>query len=82
MGYRGQKSHLRGVYPTHDTSRMGTVRVKQEEEAEKNNSKRVVRNLEEWNAGMKRKTLKQGMTRAEDLTLICSSRVVTPPTED
>ena len=27
-------SHARGVYPTHDTPRMGTARVKQEEVAD------------------------------------------------
>ena len=32
MGCRERGSHARGVYPTQDTSRMGTARVKQEEE--------------------------------------------------
>ena len=34
MDYREQGSHARGVYLTQDTSRMGTARVKQEEEAD------------------------------------------------
>ena len=32
MDYRERGSHARGVYPAQDTSRMGTARVKQEEE--------------------------------------------------
>ena len=38
-GYRERGSHARGVYITQDISRMGTVRVKKEEEAEENNVK-------------------------------------------
>ena len=34
MDYRERGSHVRGVYPTQYTSRMGAVRVKQEEEAD------------------------------------------------
>ena len=34
MDYRERRSHGLGVYPTKDTSRMGTVRVKQEKEAD------------------------------------------------
>ena len=30
MDYRERSSHARGVYPTQDTSRMATARVKQE----------------------------------------------------
>ena len=45
---------------------MGTARVKQEEEADKNNA-RVVRNLEERNVGTKWKSPKQGITTAKDL---------------
>ena len=30
MSYRERGYHARGVYPTQDTSRMGTARVKQE----------------------------------------------------
>ena len=29
-----RRSHVRGVYPTYDTSRMGTTRVKKEEETD------------------------------------------------
>ena len=47
---------------------MGIVRVKQEEETDKNNA-RVVRNLEERNVGTKRKNVKQGLTSANDLTI-------------
>ena len=35
MNHRERGSHARGVFPTQDTSRMGTARVKQEEEADK-----------------------------------------------
>ena len=34
MDCRDRGSHARGVYPTQDTSRMGTVRGKQEEEVD------------------------------------------------
>ena len=34
MDYGERESHLRGVYPTQNTSRMGTERVKQKEEAD------------------------------------------------
>ena len=34
MDYRERGSHVQGVYPTRDTSRMGTVRVKQEKETD------------------------------------------------
>ena len=44
MEYRERGSHARGVYLTQDTSRMGILRVKQEEEADtmEINSKIVV----------------------------------------
>ena len=41
------------MYPTQDSSRMGTERMKQEEEADKNNSK-IVRNPKERNVGTTR----------------------------
>ena len=50
MDYREQGSHARGVYPTEYASRMGTARVKQEEETDKNKA-RAVRNLEEKKRG-------------------------------
>ena len=34
MEYRERGSHAQSVYPTHHTSRMETVRVKQEEDAD------------------------------------------------
>ena len=34
MDYREAGSHTRGVYPTQDTSRIGTAKVEQEEEAD------------------------------------------------
>ena len=65
MDYRERGSHARGVYHTQDTPRMGTARVKQEEKKDtENNSKRVVRNLEERNVGKKEKSPKQGLTNA------------------
>ena len=67
--YRVRGSHTRGVYPTQDTSCMRTARVKQEEREDRNNSMRVVRNLEEKNIGTKRKNPKQGRTSANGLTI-------------
>ena len=75
--YKGP--YTRGVYPTQYTSRMGTVRVKQEEEADKNNV-RVI-NLEERNVGTKGKSPKQNLTSAKDL-LWSSSRDASPLTID
>ena len=34
MDYREQRFHARGVYPTQDTSRMATARVRQEEQTD------------------------------------------------
>ena len=54
MDYRERGSHERGVYPTQYTSRTGTVRVKQEEEADT----RIIvisGNLEERKSGRKGK---------------------------
>ena len=34
MDYREQRSRAPGAYPTQDTPRMGTAKMKQEEEAE------------------------------------------------
>ena len=34
MTYKERGSHARGVYPSQDTSRMRTAKVKQEEEAD------------------------------------------------
>ena len=63
MDCRDRGSHARGVYPTHDTSRMGTARVKQEEETHENNSNRV-RKMKERNMGtVVGKSPKQGLTR-------------------
>ena len=63
MDYRGRGSHARGVYLTQNTSRMGTARMKQEGETDKNNA----RNLEERNVGTKEKSPKQGPTNTKDL---------------
>ena len=41
MYYRERESHARGVHPTQYTLRMGTVRVKQEEETDKNNEREL-----------------------------------------
>ena len=57
MDYRKRGSHARGEYPTgylaHENSK---------EEADKNNSKRVVRNMEDRNVGTKGESPKQGLT--------------------
>ena len=54
MGYRERGCHARGVHGTQDTSRIGTVRVK-------NNSGRVVRNMKERNMGTNKKSPKQDL---------------------
>ena len=51
MDYGERKFNARSEYSTQYTSRMGTVRIKQEEETDT----RIVRNLEERNVGMNRK---------------------------
>ena len=67
MDYSERVSHTRSVYLTQYTSRTGTVRVKQEED--ENNSKRVVRNMEERNVGTKRKNFRQGLARMHNIAL-------------
>ena len=46
MGRRERGSHARGVYPTQDTSRIGTVRVKQNVGADIRIIAKIVRNIE------------------------------------
>ena len=60
MDYRDRGSHARGVYPTQDTSCMGTARVKHEEETD---TRIIVRNMEETNVGTMRKSPEQGLTK-------------------
>ena len=56
---------------------MGTARVKQEEEADKNNSKRGERNLEERNMDtILGKSPKQGLPSAKVLTIILNEEVL------
>ena len=64
IDYRERGSHARGVHPTQYTSHMGTIRLKQEEETDTNNSKRIARNLEERNLGKKGKSPKQDLKLA------------------
>ena len=54
MDYRERGSYARGVYPTQDTSSMGTARVKQTEKADT----RIVRNMEERNVGTIREKIR------------------------
>ena len=54
IDYRERGSHARGVYPAQYTSRVGTVRMREEEKSDKNNSNRVVRNVKEGNVGTMR----------------------------
>ena len=68
MDYLERGTHAQGVYPTQETSRMGTARVKHEEETNTRIMQESVRNLEERNVGTKGKNLEQGLTSAEDLT--------------
>ena len=64
MDYRERGYHARGVYHTQYTSLIATETVKQE-----SNSKRVVRNMKKKSASTKKKSPKQGLTRAKDLTI-------------
>ena len=48
MDFRERGSHARGIYPTQDTSRMASTKVKQEEEAD---TRVIVRNIEGRNVG-------------------------------
>ena len=48
MGYRERGSHARGVYPTQNTLRMETARVKEEEDADK---RIIVKEFKSWNTG-------------------------------
>ena len=83
MDYKKRVSHVRGVYPTQDTSRMRRARLKQKGRSRhQENSKRVVRDLEERNVGTKRKNRKQGLTSAEDLTIMLSEGRDSPYTID
>ena len=58
INYWERGSHARSVYPTQDTSRMGTATAKQEEEAD---TRRYV--------GSKEKTPTQDPTSANNLTI-------------
>ena len=70
MDCRVRGSHARGVYPTQDTSRMGTARTKGKgKNRHRNNSKIVVRNLEERNVGTKENSPKQGLISGKDLII-------------
>ena len=70
MDYMKRGSHAWGVYPTHYTSRKSEPRGRNRHMS---NSNRVVRNLEERNVGSKGKSPKQGLTRAEVLTIMLTS---------
>ena len=69
MECKERGSHARAVYLTQGTSRMRTASVKQEER-HRNNSKRVVRNLEERNVDTTKKSSKGGLTSADNLTIM------------
>ena len=66
MDYRERGSHARGVYLTQDTSRMGTARVKQEQEAD---TRIIVWKMEERKVDTKGNSPKQDLTSAKDLTI-------------
>ena len=61
---RERGTHARGVYPTQDTSSMGTAKVKQEEQTDT----RIMRESS-TKSGRKERGPKQGLTRAKDLTM-------------
>ena len=60
-------SHARSVYSTQETLCIGTARVMKEEEKDKNNSVRVIRDMEVLKAGTKEKSFKQDLPSADDL---------------
>ena len=62
MDYRERGSRARGVYPTQYTSRMRTVRVKQEKEADKNDAREYSKNSERKERGHERE---KSQTRRE-----------------
>ena len=67
MGNRERELRARGEYPTQDTSRMATVRVKQEEEADSRMKAREKYERKERRPN-KLKGLKQGSTSSKDIT--------------
>ena len=70
IDYRERGSHAQSVYPTQDAPRMGTARMKQEEEADTRII--VIEKYEIWkkrNVGTKVKSPKQGLTSAKDLPI-------------
>ena len=79
-----QRSHARGVYPTQYTSRMGTSRVKQEEEIDTRimQESSNLRNLEERNVSTKRGNLNQDLISANWMQLLSSQRDASHPTID
>ena len=68
MDYRERGPHARGVYPTQDTSRMETARLKQEEEED---TRIIVEYMKygRYEEHYKRKSAKQGLICAKDLTI-------------
>ena len=69
MGCRKRGSYAQGVYPTQDTSRMGSVRVKQEE---KSNTKTITMKSMKFGrkeSGYKGESPKRSLTSAKDLTI-------------
>ena len=48
IDYRERRSHARDMHPTQNTSRMGTAREKQEEEAD---TKIILKKYELWKKG-------------------------------
>ena len=70
--------HARVVYPSQFTSRMGTARVKQEEEADTRIIAKEYYGIwkEGRNLGTKGHSPKQGLTSAKDITIMLSERVL------
>ena len=67
MDCKERESHAPGVYSIQYTSRMRTARGGHRHN---NNSKGVVRNLEVRNMRTEKKSPKQGLTSAADLTMM------------
>ena len=68
MDYEERRFHARGVSHTGYLAYGNSKGETRGRSRPKNNSKRVVRNREERNVGTKRKSPKQGLTSAKDLT--------------
>ena len=70
MAYRKRGSYAQGVHTSHIgyLAHRNRKREARRKRRHQNNSKIIVRNVKERNVGTKRKSYKQYLTSAEDLT--------------